>query len=103
MKAEEEVKSKQRPGSKNKSLRGIKLVLIKSTEASPTKNITHEDCHGQVVDEGLAAMSGNGNMTIVDQDEGQVSAHENDKTTLRTHGNDFSRSRSQSVSQTGDV
>ena len=70
---EEEIKVKQRASSKNKSLRGIKLVLIKSHEASPIKNIAHDECHAQVVDEGLAAMNKNRNMSIVDQEEGAAS------------------------------
>ena len=63
---EEEFKVKQKATSKNKSMRGIKLVLIKSHEASPSKTITHEECHSQVENEDLAARSKNGNMIIVD-------------------------------------
>ena len=44
---EEEFTVKQKATSKNKSMRGIKLVLIKSHEASPSKTITHEECHSQ--------------------------------------------------------
>ena len=69
----EKVIVKQRATSKNKSLRGIKLVLIKSHEASPCKNITHEECHVQVTDKDLADISNHGNITIEDQEEGGAS------------------------------